>query len=182
MNINIYDETFMILEEWNIPYNYKRPNVSGIKKVVQWGQDKKFGRTTNVGNGCESGNFGLTQVKFQKKGNVLQKAKLSKKYPHIEEQLNKLGKEILPSDFEWSSMCVNKNLTCLKHRDKYNKGHGSYIVAFGPYTGGRLMLYKEDGIEYVDINEKPLLFDGHEYEHETEPFEGTRYSVIFYYK
>ena len=38
-------------------------------------------------------------------------------------------------NFRWSSVCVNQNLQCKRHRDRNNLGM-SAIIAIGPHRGG----------------------------------------------
>jgi len=75
----------------------------------------------------------------------------------------------------FTSIQVNDNVVCAKHKDKGNVGT-SYIVAFGDYTGGELNV---EGTLY-DIRYKPLLFDGSKQLHGTEPYVGSRYSIVFF--
>lgn len=85
----------------------------------------------------------------------------------------------LPASFIWDSVQLNQNYQTTKHKDKGNRGL-SVIVAFGDYTGGELVLVNEDGEVSHDIKNKMLFFDGVNTEHYTKPFEGNRYSLVFY--
>jgi hypothetical protein len=84
----------------------------------------------------------------------------------------------LPSTFTFTSIQINKNYQSAMHVDAYNLGP-SYIVGLGDYDGGRLWLHDSSGGCAVDIKGKFFLFDGNN-PHQTLPFEGTRYSLIFY--
>ena len=75
----------------------------------------------------------------------------------------------------FTSIQVNDNVVCAKHKDKGNVGL-SYIVAFGDYTGGELNV---EGTLY-DIRYKPLLFDGSKMLHGTQPYTGSRFSIVFF--
>jgi hypothetical protein len=83
--------------------------------------------------------------------------------------------------FKYTSIQYNKNNQCQKHLDKNNIGE-SMIVGLGDYTGGELIIYDEDGNNPVkhDIRYKPFKFNGSIYPHETAPFEGERYTLVFY--
>jgi hypothetical protein len=83
--------------------------------------------------------------------------------------------------FKYTSIQYNKNNQCQKHLDKNNIGE-SMIVGLGDYTGGELIIYDQDGNNPVkhDIRYKPLKFNGSIYPHETAPFEGERYTLVFY--
>lgn len=84
------------------------------------------------------------------------------------------AKRFVPISF--SSIQVNQSYNCKPHRDMHNIGQ-SYIIAFGPYTGGELMIH---GDKAYDIRHKPLLFDGSKLLHSTLPFEGERISIVFH--
>ena len=55
-------------------------------------------------------------------------------------------------------------------------------VGLGDYTGGELIVYDEDGKNPVkkDIRNKFYTFNGSKYPHETAPFKGERYTLVFY--
>lgn len=96
------------------------------------------------------------------------------KYPHIFDELLRIGDAIVP--FEFTSIHVVKNLICPQHRDKHNVGD-SLIVAFGEYTGCNLVV---EGIAY-NTNCQPIMFNGSQLLHWNIPdLVGTKYSVIFY--
>ena len=89
--------------------------------------------------------------------------------------------------FEVSSIQVNYNFQSQVHRDKANAGM-SAMIAFGQFTGGRLLYWHEDdGSPDFYLNNEPLylhskqlrFFDGRKY-HGTEPFEGNRYTIIYF--
>jgi hypothetical protein len=70
---------------------------------------------------------------------------------------------------------LNKNIICKPHKDVGNVGQ-SMIFGCGNYKGGELVI---DDIEY-DINGKCIIFNGSEQEHYNKPFQGERYSIIYY--
>ena len=81
----------------------------------------------------------------------------------------------------YTNITVNKNLVCKKHTDGGNTGR-SYIISFGTFTGGRLIIEKKGGGDpkVVDIYRKFVGFDGSTQPHETEAYDGERYSAVFY--
>jgi hypothetical protein len=70
---------------------------------------------------------------------------------------------------------VNQNYSSKPHKDIGNLGD-SYIVGFGDYTGGELNVWNVNH----DIRHKPLIFNGAENLHWTQPWQGTRYSLVFH--
>ena len=80
---------------------------------------------------------------------------------------------------DFTSIQVNDSLKCARHRDAHNVGD-SYIVAFGDYQGGDLILHKVEGTVQHNIKHRPLLFDGGKIDHETADFTGRRWSLVFH--
>jgi len=78
----------------------------------------------------------------------------------------------------FTSIQVNANFCCAQHKDTHNQGD-SYIVGFGNYTGGELVLKTPDDVLY-NINKRPLLFNGSEIEHYTKEFTGNRWTIVFH--
>jgi hypothetical protein len=83
--------------------------------------------------------------------------------------------------FKFTSIQYNKNHRAARHRDAKNTGI-SYIVGLGDYTGGELTIFDENEKNPVkhDIKGKFNTFDGSKYPHETCPFKGERYTLVFY--
>jgi hypothetical protein len=83
--------------------------------------------------------------------------------------------------FKFTSIQYNKNHRAARHRDAKNTGI-SYIVGLGDYTGGELIIYDENEKNPVkhDIKGKFNTFNGSIYPHETAPFKGERYTLVFY--
>lgn len=97
------------------------------------------------------------------------------KRPFLYQLLIALGNKILPPDFSYTSIQVNMNYPSLPHYDKGNKGI-SAIIGFGDYSGGDLKIEETS----VSIKNRLVFFDGSKYLHQTLPFEGTRYSLVFF--
>jgi hypothetical protein len=78
----------------------------------------------------------------------------------------------------FTSVQVNDSYLCAAHKDKHNLGN-SYIVGFGPYTGGELVLKNPTDKEY-NIRHRPILFDGSQIEHYTKQFSGRRWTIVYH--
>lgn len=78
----------------------------------------------------------------------------------------------------FTSVQVNDSYLCASHKDKHNAGD-SYIVGFGPYTGGELVLKNPTDTDY-NIRHRPILFNGAEIEHYTKQFTGRRFTLVFH--
>lgn len=78
----------------------------------------------------------------------------------------------------FTSVQVNDSFICAPHKDVHNLGM-SYIVGFGNYLGGELVLKTPNDTDY-NIRHRPLLFNGSEIEHWTRPFTGRRWTIVFF--
>lgn len=117
--------------------------------------------------------FGMIRPRFHYKG-YDQLSIDSKKFPHIYEEIIRIGKIICP--FEWKSVQLNKNLVCPPHKDSKNAGM-SLLVSFGDYEGCKIVV---DGKTY-DAKHRPTIFDGAKYEHyNTDDLVGTKYSLVYF--
>jgi hypothetical protein len=112
----------------------------------------------NKQKGARQACFGYTHSQGKRKLSVH-----TLKHPHILVLFRKFMTSHNP-DFEFDSVYVNRNVQCVKHRDSANIG-SSLLVSMG---------------DYVNIKSHSLIFDGAKTEHETLPFEGTRYSLVFF--
>jgi hypothetical protein len=96
--------------------------------------------------------------------------------PRLHHLLMKFALVNVPIPF--TSVQVNDSYLCAPHKDVHNAGN-SYIVGFGPYTGGELVLKNPTDTEY-NIRHRPILFDGSQIEHWTKDFVGRRFTIVFH--
>ncbi len=182
-----------------LPRSRSRPNVSGIdyasceaRGLHPTGLYKEGYRGTKNGKlkvdklgkplKCndrgflvESITFGYTTKMFSKNREVIS-CRANGLYPEFYKELKRMINIIAP-DFEYDSICVNHNLECKEHIDKYNKA-SSIIVGWGDYEGGDLIV---EGVP-LTIKEYPLRFNGGICRHKTDKFIGDRWSAIFFNK
>jgi len=147
--------------------NVDRPNVSGI-------DEEKSTDTRRVGKPCESITLGLFRLRGTKKDAPKVLTKLTHRKMELFELAKKYMNEIDP-DFSFTTICINKNLVCKKHRDKYNASK-SVIVGLGDYEGGNLYIEGEKH----NIRYNPLVFDGTKEHWNDEITKGTKYSIIYF--
>lgn len=95
-------------------------------------------------------------------------------------------------EFAFTSVTINAAYSAKRHRDAGNVGP-SIVKAFGEFSGGELMYWPGDRPEKrlkleelsardlvtLDVKENLVLFDGNR-AHEVCPFDGERYSVVFF--
>mmetsp|Transcript_9310 Transcript_9310/g.15339 ORF Transcript_9310/g.15339 Transcript_9310/m.15339 type:complete len:341 (+) Transcript_9310:68-1090(+) len=167
--------------DWDKCQNVSRQNVirQGDQRTPRTSSGKPFCHSLVLGRNMKSMDGELTYWSLS--------------YPALHEFLKELIAKINPAH-QYTHITVNRNLQCKKHTDGGNMGK-SLIVAFGEYTGGRLILHRSRdkgsrdhakdersvpvSIPY-DIFRKFVAFTGSTEEHETESFDGERYSIIYY--
>jgi hypothetical protein len=105
----------------------------------------------------------------------------STQYPHIYKELQQLMHRYNPA-FTYTHITLNKNLRCKRHTDGGNAGL-SYIIGLGSYTGGALQIESSESkgiIQQQDLHSTFVLFNGKTQPHETLPFTGDRYTLVYY--
>jgi hypothetical protein len=118
----------------------------------------------------------------------------TKRYPEFTQLITRWLKEKMPAElkqqFTYTSININKNYAGKLHRDGNNVGP-SFIKAFGDFRNGALNYWPTDNGEAaledlkakdkmsINIRDNLLLFDGNR-GHFVDPFEGERYSLVFF--
>lgn len=145
-----------LLQEYTVPKIKSRKTVIG-----------SIGRTTNFG-------YGKTRSGYKQFVN-------NKEHPELLKAIVRYGNLVVPKGFYYNGITLNHGVKAKKHIDGNNVGN-SVIVGFGDYTGGDVLVYEPDGSnpKQKDVKDKPLLFNGSIYPHQTTPFKGDRYTLIFF--
>lgn len=132
----------------------------------------KNGQSTRRGFGKHrAAVFGITRGRFS---GIIDISYLTKKYPNIYDELKRIGDMICP--FEYTSIHLNHNVVCPKHKDETNVGK-SLLVSFGEYTGCNIVI--EDVV--YNANYRPIVFNGALLEHcNTDNLVGNKYSLVYY--
>ena len=156
------------LVEWNKIQNISRQNV--IRKG-----DKNTPKNNSGKEYCHSFIFGKNMKDSEGKLSFW-----STQCPELYELFQSLIRKVHP-EHSYTNITVNKNLSCKRHTDGGNTGL-SYIISFGHFTGGRLLIEDVGGSKArpVDIYRNFFAFEGSKQPHETEEFHGERYSAVFY--
>jgi hypothetical protein len=114
--------------------------------------------------------FGITKGRFNGKK---EESWITKKYPEIYEEICRIGNLF---SFEFSSVHLNHNVTCPKHKDENNQGN-SLLLSFGEYTGCNIMIENKK----YDSNCNAIIFNGSLLEHwNTDDLVGNKYSLVFF--
>jgi hypothetical protein len=97
--------------------------------------------------------------------------------PYLHKLLWDFGEKYV--DISFNSCTVNMNYCADKHYDRNNLG-SSFLVAFGDYQKGRLLIHEGDLSGAHDIQYKPIKADFSKILHSVEEFEGERFSLVYY--
>ena len=107
------------------------------------------------------------------------KTKLMSERPDLWEAMEEFRDLYFPL-FEFTGIQFNYNYKIGPHKDAANVGE-SVLVCTGDYTGGETCVQLEDGtIQKFDARLRPVVIDGSKHTHWVEPFEGERFSVVFF--
>ena len=99
------------------------------------------------------------------------------KRPYLYKLLLDFGQKYVPIPF--TSITLNQNYAAAPHRDKGNVGD-SFLVAFGSFKGGELVIHETDLSGTHDICYRPIVANFSKMLHSVRPFEGERFSLVFY--
>jgi hypothetical protein len=97
--------------------------------------------------------------------------------PYLHKLLWDFGQQYV--DISFNSVTVNMNYRADKHYDKNNIGD-SFLVAFGDYHKGRLLIHEGDLSGAHDICYKPIKTDFSKVLHSVEEWDGERFSLVYY--
>lgn len=169
-------EVLEVLRLWGFRDNYTRQNVMNEGETFIY-----------------SDTLGLIP---ERTGRILAKEE-THRYPSFSKLLCQWLLEQVPRELKgkvsFTSININKNYAARLHRDGNNIGP-SFLKAFGDFKGGKLNYFPEDdkaldlntlqntlGDEKISIDacNGLLLFDGKR-AHSVDPFEGERYSLVFF--
>lgn len=150
------------------------PDTSTKRQVVMVtdiSKDSELGSDASPVKPNASGSFSVGYMpRWQPKANAL--------FPQLVKAAFALEQALLPDREPSSTIAVNRNAQFRPHVDS-GAGAGqstSLIVGLGDYTGGGLVV---EGKEY-DIRYHPMEFNGWTQRHWTLPFEGERFSLVWF--
>jgi len=97
--------------------------------------------------------------------------------PYLYKLLLDFGKKWV--DISFNSITVNQGYKAEKHYDRHNLGD-SYLVAFGNYTGGELLIHEGDLSGSHNVCYNPIKTDFSKVLHSVADFDGERFSLVYY--
>jgi hypothetical protein len=107
--------------------------------------------------------------------------KTNKQYPELFNAIVAFGNQIVPKGWEYQTITLNHGVKAKKHIDSKNAGK-SVIIGIGDFTGGDIRVWNSHNKDPRDKNlhDHPVMFNGGILPHETQPFKGDRYTMVFY--
>ena len=135
----------------------------------------KLGLSTKAWSKSNNGPY--APFAFKEGTGVWDAASVRRRHAELWAAASELMTLVDPS-YHWTSVQFNKNFRGSRHRDDKDASF-QVATAFGEYTGGELRVHGQKGALDVDTRGRFVRFDGR-YEHEVLPYEGTRYSVIYF--
>jgi hypothetical protein len=97
--------------------------------------------------------------------------------PYLHKLLWDFGEQYV--DISFNAVTVNQNYRANKHYDRNNIGN-SLLVAFGEYTGGRLLIHEGDLSGAHNVQYTPMKTDFSKVLHSVEEWDGERFSLVYY--
>ncbi len=150
-----------------------------ISRENAWpGTSEQRGKVIVEGTGNARGGGSFSLGKLIGSNRSIKDCKYNRKFPALYEAVFALERALMPGRVPSAAVAVNRNATFKPHLDSgAGQGQGvSLIVGLGDYSGGELMV---EGVPH-DIRYAPLEFDGWNERHWTRPFEGERYSLVWF--
>jgi hypothetical protein len=95
--------------------------------------------------------------------------------------LVEFGNAVGPVGWDYNTITLNKGVLAKKHKDSHNLGR-SVLIGLGDYEGGQIRVWDRHDENPVDYETKmqPVMFNGGLQYHETQPFTGERFTIIYY--
>ena len=121
--------------------------------------------------------YGIVKPRY-KSGKQLSRD--SRENPDIYEEILRIGKLVCKIPF--STVYINKDLQCDKHKDGSNVGP-STLISIGDFVGGEICIQENENSEnYIVCSAKyqGIQFDGSKLTHFNLPHTGTKYSLVFF--
>ena len=91
-----------------------------------------------------------------------------------------LVRSLLPDLKEPVMLTLNKNVCCGKHKDSKNSSEFSYIMFFGDFEGGELVVEEPEGDRILSEKNVWHKFCGRDHFHYNLAHTGTKYSIVAY--
>jgi hypothetical protein len=151
-------------------------------RVPTLGKARPKGSTRSTGRADVIGSIGRTMTfGFGDTRKGIKEFKKNKEHPELLRRLADFGNLCVPLGWDYNAITLNEGVKAKKHKDSKNLGP-SVIIGIGDFTGGEIRVWDKDDKNPKDYNlhDHPVMFNGGLLFHETQPFDGERYTIIFY--
>ena len=103
------------------------------------------------------------------------------KYPELLKAVAEFGNLVVPKGWDYNGITINDGVKANKHKDSKNLGR-SVIIGIGDFKGGDIKVWDGDDKDpkVFDLHDKPVFFNGGLLYHQTTPFTGERFTMVFY--
>jgi hypothetical protein len=166
-----------VLRETTLPKIGKPEAEKVSAKRVEKGYRRVTNRADVIGSIGRTITFGYGLRKFKGYGEFAP----NKRLPELLRCLAEFGNRVVPKGWSYETITLNEGVKAKKHKDSKNVGD-SVIIGIGDFTGGDIKVWDvedKNGKAY-NLHDQPLMFNGNTHYHQTTPFKGERYTMIFY--
>ena len=156
-----------------------------LKKKLDWEEGKRTNNSYRYNfPSHRSEIFGLIKLRTpdaMRKGYNYARSSSSKKRPDIYNELKRIGDLIVSLTrnhgfSSYTSILVNHNTICGKHKDANNIGK-SLLISIGQFSGCNIVIENET----YDAKYTPIIFNGSLLTHWNNPdLQGNKYSLVYY--
>lgn len=150
--------------------------ITTIPKLGKPGKDGVYNRARKLGSIGRTTTFGFGDTRAG-----IKEYATNRNHPELFRALAEFGNTVVPLNWEYNGITLNHGVKANKHKDSKNLGP-SVIIGIGDFTGGDIRVWDKDDKDPKDINlhDQPVMFNGGLLFHQTTPFKGERYTMIFY--
>lgn len=147
-----------------------------IPKLGKPGTDATYNRARKLGSIGRTTTFGYGDTRHG-----IKEYATNAKHPELLRALVAFGNCVVPLNWEYNGITLNFGVKANKHKDTKNLGP-SVIIGIGDFTGGDIKVWdaEDKDPKVIKLHDQPVMFNGGLLFHQTTPFKGERYTMIFY--
>lgn len=166
-----------VLRDTTLPKIGKPERAEVSAKRVEKGYRRVTNRADVIGSIGRTITFGYGLRKFKGYGEFAP----NKRHPELLKRLAEFGNRAVPKGWTYETITLNEGVKAKKHKDNKNVGD-SVIIGIGDFTGGDIYVWdaEDKNKKAFNLHDQPVMFNGNTHFHQTAPFKGERYTMIFY--
>lgn len=149
---------------------------TNIPKLGKPGEGSTYNRARKLGSIGRTTTFGYGDTR-----QGIKEYATNRRHPELLRALAEFGNTVVPLGWDYNGITLNHGVKANKHKDTKNLGP-SVIIGIGDFTGGDIRVWNAEDKDPKDIklHDQPVMFNGGLLFHQTTPFKGERYTMIFY--